>query len=343
MTVHSWTLDRLVEEYTQHERRTRGLRPRTLHIRGRLVRMFVRGALGTDPIDPTSFAPADVVGFLTSLCGRFSPRSIQSVRSSLRSFFRFLRFKGFCNDGLEAALPVVARLRLATLPRSLTDQQVEQVLASFDASNPCGHRDQAIVQCLATLGLRPGEVASLCLDDIDWRGGTLQIRARKNRRGAVLPLPRVVGQALIGYLSGQRPATDERRVFVVHQKERRGKPLSSAGTRIGSNALRRFLHTRSEASHTTISPSVTASSYTHRRPRRTAGATAFPFSTRIACLRWYPVSATNSLRIHPFSVAVLCRYLSATAPTNSRRASELIIAIVPPFGSRHSEATTLTR
>ena len=60
MTVHnSWTLDRLVEEYTQHERRTRGLRPQTLHIRARLVRMFVRGALGTDPIDPTSFAPAD--------------------------------------------------------------------------------------------------------------------------------------------------------------------------------------------------------------------------------------------------------------------------------------------
>ena len=240
MTVHnSWTLDRLVEEYTQHERRTRGLRPRTLHIRARLVRMFVRGALG-DPIDPTSFAPADVVGFLTSLCGRFSPRSMQSVRSSLRSFFRFLRFKGFCNDGLEAAIPVVARWRLATLPRSLTDQQVEQVLASFDASNPCGHRDQAIVQCLATLGLRPGEVADLCLDDIDCRGGTLQIRARKNRRGVMLPLPRVVGQALVGYLSGERPATDERRVFVVHQEERRGKPLSSAAvSRVVARAVRR--------------------------------------------------------------------------------------------------------
>ena len=114
------------------------------------------------------------------------------------------------------------------------------MLASFDASNPCGHRDQAIVQCLATLGLRPGEVASLCLDDIDWRGGTLQIRARKNRRGAVLPLPRVVGQALVGYLSGERPATDERRVFVVHQEERRGKPLSSAAvSRVVARAVRR--------------------------------------------------------------------------------------------------------
>ena len=79
------------------------------------------------------------------------------------------------------------------------------MLASFDPSTPCGQRDQAIVQCLATLGLRPGEVANLCLDDIDWRGGTLQIRTRKNRRGAVLPLPRVVGQALVAYLSGDDP------------------------------------------------------------------------------------------------------------------------------------------
>ena len=217
MTVHgSWTVDRLVEAYTHHQRRTRGLRPQTLRNRAWFARMLVRAALGTDPIDPSRLTPADVVTFITSLRHRFSPGSMRTVRSSLRSFCRFLRFQGFCGDALEAALPTVAHWRLATLPRSLTDAQVEQVFASFDAPTPCGQRDRAIVQCLSTLGLRPGEVAGLCLDDIDWRGGTLQIRARKNRRGAVLPLPRVVGQALVAYLSGERPATDERRVFVQH-------------------------------------------------------------------------------------------------------------------------------
>ena len=180
MTVHgSWTVDRLVEAYAHHERRTRGLRPQTLRNRAWFARTLVRAALGTDPIDPSRLTPADVVAFITSLRHRFSPGSMRTVRSSLRSFFRFLRAEGFCGDVLEAALPTVARWRLATLPRSLTEQQVEQVLASFDASTPCGRRDQAIVQCLSTLGLRPGEVADLCLDDIDWRGGTLQIRARR--------------------------------------------------------------------------------------------------------------------------------------------------------------------
>ena len=241
MTVHgSWTVDRLVDEYTHHQRRTRGLRPHTLRNRAWFAQKLVRATLGADPIDPSRLTPAAVVAFITSLRHRFSPASMRTVRSSLRSFFRFLRVEGFCGDALEAAIPTVAHWRLATLPRSLTEQQVEQVLAAVDPSTPCGQRDQAIMQCLATLGLRPGEVANLCLDDIDWRGGTLQIRARKNRRGAVLPLPRVVGQALVAYLSRERPATDERRVFVVHLGDRRGKPLSSpAVSRVVARAVRR--------------------------------------------------------------------------------------------------------
>ena len=241
MTVQrSWTLDRLVEAYTQHQRRTRGLRPRTLRGRARLVQMLVRAALGEDPVEPARLAPADVVAFITSLRGRFSPASMQTVRSTLRSFFQFLRFRGFCGDELEAALPAVAHWRLATLPRALTDQQVGQVLASFNAPRPCRQRDHAIVQCLSTLGLRPGEVASLSLDDIDWRGGTIEVPTRKNRRGAMLPLPRVLGEALVDYLRGERPATDERRVFVKHLGMHRGMPISStAVSSVVARALRR--------------------------------------------------------------------------------------------------------
>jgi hypothetical protein len=46
MSVEPWTLDALVEEYKQHQRRTRGLRERTLDGYERLVRLFVRAALG---------------------------------------------------------------------------------------------------------------------------------------------------------------------------------------------------------------------------------------------------------------------------------------------------------
>lgn len=101
---------------------------------------------------------------------------------------------------------------------------------------PCGLRDRAIVLCLSTLGLRPSEVADLRLEDLDWRGATIQLRARKTRRGALLPLPREAGRAIVAYLRGERPATDERRVFVQHLGSHRGKPISS--TAVSEAAVR---------------------------------------------------------------------------------------------------------
>jgi len=226
-TQHSWTLHTLIEAYKRHQRRTRGLRDQTVHGYERLVRPFVRAVFGDDPIDPTRFNPSDVVEFVASMRGRFSPRSMKAVRTALRSFFRFLRSEGLCDERLEAAIPLVAHWRLSTLPRYLSDEEPQQVLASFDASMPCGLRDRAIVLCLSTLGLRPGEVAELRLEDIDWRGATMQLRTRKTGRGAVLPLPREAGRAIVAYLRGERPPTDERRVFVQHLGPRCGKPISS--------------------------------------------------------------------------------------------------------------------
>jgi site-specific recombinase XerD len=236
----SWTLDALVEEYKRHQRRTRGLREQTLHGYERFVRLFARAALGADPIDPTHINPAHVIEFIGSMRGRFSPRSMKLVRTALRSFFRFLRFQGLCDERLEAAVPVVAHWRLAGLPRGLSDQQLARVLGSFDASTSCGCRDRAIVVCLASLGLRPRELADLRLEDIDWRSGTVQLRARKSHRGAVLPLPREAGRAIVAYLRGERPITKECRVFVQHVGPRRGAPISSnAVSAVVVRALRR--------------------------------------------------------------------------------------------------------
>jgi len=241
MTVHdSWTLDSLIEAYKQYQRRTRGLREQTLEGYERLVRLLVRAALGADPIDPHRLSPSDVVEFVASLMGRFSPRSMKAVRTALRSFFRFLRAWGVCDERLEVALPTVAHWRLSTLPRCLSDQQLQQLLASLKDSTSFGYRDRAIVLCLATLGLRPREVAELRLEDIDWRHGTVELGARKTRRGTYLPLPREAGRAIAAYLRGVRPSTDERRVFVQQFGPHRGEPISSnAVSAVVVRALRR--------------------------------------------------------------------------------------------------------
>lgn len=227
--MSSWqgSLVTLIDAYEQHLRRVKGVRDSTVDGYERLVRLFLRASLGEDLIDPLRLRPPDVTQFVASMRGRFSPGSMKTVRTALRSFLSFLRMEGLCEQPLEAAIPTEARWRLSTLPRCLSDEQLKQVLASLSlCTPPCALRDRAIVWCLATLGLRPGEVAALQLGDVDWRQGTIRLRTRKTGRGAVLPLPREAGRAIVEYLRQERPRTDERHVFVQHLGGRRGAPIS---------------------------------------------------------------------------------------------------------------------
>jgi hypothetical protein len=100
--------------------------------------MFVRAALGDDPLDPSRLSSADVVGFVVAMQARFSPCSMKAVRTALRSFFRFLRFEGLCDERLELAVPRVAHWRLSTLPRYLSDGQLARLLASLAGSGRAG-------------------------------------------------------------------------------------------------------------------------------------------------------------------------------------------------------------
>ena len=234
------TLDALVDAYKQYQRRTRGVVERTLRGYERVVRQQVRVSLGEDPIDPTGLCPSDVVQFVASMQSQFSAGSMKIVTKALRSFFRFLRVEGLCDERLEAAVPTVANWQQSTLPRYLSDAQLQQVLGSLDLSKPCGYRDRAMLWCLASLGLRPREVAELCLEDIDWREGAVHLRRLKSRRDTVLPLPREAGRTIVAYLRAHRPQTDERRIFVQQIGPRRGEPISSdAVSVVVTRALRR--------------------------------------------------------------------------------------------------------
>jgi len=97
------------------------------------------------------------------------------------------------------------------------------LLDSLNGHTPSDLRNYAAVLCLATLGLRIGELARLALDDIDWRTGTVRLAQTKSRRDRQLPLPAEVGRALVRYLRQARPDTESRQVFACLQD---GKPLN---------------------------------------------------------------------------------------------------------------------
>lgn len=79
-----------------------------------------------------------------------------------------------------------------------------RLLAACDRRTRMGRRDFAMVTLMVRLGLRPGEVRSLSLDDIDWCAGELVIRGKGNRIER-MPLPADAGEAVAGYLRRGRP------------------------------------------------------------------------------------------------------------------------------------------
>jgi integrase len=70
-----------------------------------------------------------------------------------------------------------------------------------------------VIVTLLRRGLRAGELAGLCLEDIGWRSGELVVRGKAGRAGR-LPLVACVGGAIAAYLRHGRPATDRREVFL---------------------------------------------------------------------------------------------------------------------------------
>jgi integrase len=101
-----------------------------------------------------------------------------------------------------------------------------------------GRRDYAILMMLAKLGLRADEVATLTLDDIDWRASEILVRA-KGRQRARMPILPDVGAAIVAYLRNGRPKSSCRRLFIRALAPHVGFASGCAITMIAKAALDR--------------------------------------------------------------------------------------------------------
>lgn len=135
------------------------------------------------------------------------------MTTALRSFLRYVCYRGEGMPDLVAAVPTVANWSMTSLPRAISAEQVSQLLNSIDRSTAMGRRDYAILLLFARLGLRLSEVAFLELDDIDWASGSLHLLTKGGMRNT-FPLSPEVGAAIADYLRHGRPRCSSRRVFL---------------------------------------------------------------------------------------------------------------------------------
>jgi len=142
------------------------------------LRQYARGAtdlLRTLGEDVSKWNAQALRNFLLERASQCGTPTTQALITSLRAFLRFLNFRGEFRDDLALAIPAVAHWRLARLPRCLSAEEVDRLIAACNGTDPGQLRDRAILLMLARLGLRSGDVARLRLTDIDWNSGTLQV------------------------------------------------------------------------------------------------------------------------------------------------------------------------
>jgi len=142
-------------------------------------------------------------------------KSLKDVAERLRSLLKHLHRTG--RTAADLSRHVIAPLLYAYegIPSALSADQISIVLKAVRKDrSPMGLRDYAILQLLATYGLRSGEISRLRLEDIDWRADTLHVRRSKTGDHSLLPLFEPVGEPLINYLRYGRPKTGVREIFV---------------------------------------------------------------------------------------------------------------------------------
>lgn len=231
-------IQHLVEAYALYLRQERMLADRTLSQYCPIIERFLSERFDQRPLVLADLQASDVIGFVKQQAARFSPARSKVVTTALRSFLRYLRYRGDSQLDLAAAVPTVANWSMPGIPRAIAPEHAHAVFAHCPRDTDIGRRDYAILMLLGRLGLRSIEIVALTLESIDWNAGAILV-AGKGRRVTSLPLPVEVGVAISDYLIHGRHACSSRALFLRTLAPIRGLGASQSIATIVGTAIRR--------------------------------------------------------------------------------------------------------
>ena len=132
----------------------------------------------------------------------YQARSTARFLSALRGFYRYLLRQGRITEDptLQVAMPKIGR----PLPKSLSEADVEALLAAPEIAEPLGLRDRCMLEVLYACGLRVSELVSLTLEQLNSRQGVLRVFG-KGSKERLVPLGEEALLWLERYLQEGRP------------------------------------------------------------------------------------------------------------------------------------------
>lgn len=236
--VQATQIQQIVGAFATYLRDERGLCEKTLIQYCPIIELFLAECFGCATIEPSTLRANDVIRFIIRQAARLSPARAKVTTTALRSFLRYLCYRGDIELDLAAAVPTVPNWSMTGIPRAIAPDHLHAVLSHCPRDTLVGRRDYAILLLLVRLGLRSNEIVSLTLESIDWVQGCIVV-AGKGDQTATLPLPVEVGEAIADYLRHGRSINSSRALFLRVTAPIRGLGAGSSVGTIVSAAIKR--------------------------------------------------------------------------------------------------------
>lgn len=145
---------------------------------------------------------ADLLAFIAERVeSGAKPRSTARQLSSFRRFYRHIVRQGLrdTDPTADIEMPRIGR----SLPKTLTEDEVEALLNAPNTDEPLGHRDRAMLELLYATGLRVSELINLRQSQINFNQGVLRI-VGKGDRERLIPLGDESQRWLRDFINGPR-------------------------------------------------------------------------------------------------------------------------------------------
>jgi integrase/recombinase XerD len=210
MTRGEPTLPVAVDRYLRHVAIERGLSSNTLQAYRRDLSNYLEVLAARGVERPSEVSSADVAAFATELRSRpenpLAASSMARMLSSVRGFHRFLLLEELVEtDVTTDTAPPKLGLRL---PKAISIEQMESVLAATDGDDVQSLRDKALLELLYATGARVSEAVALNVDDVI-EGDVVRLFGKGSKQ-RIVPVGSFARAALDAYLVRARPVLSVR-------------------------------------------------------------------------------------------------------------------------------------
>ena len=220
-------LPKLVTAYLRHLEVERRMAGNTLQAYRRdLARLIGFAASAGKPASELTRRDLEAAARASMSDGR-SPASTARFVAGVRGFYRFLRMAGHIAQ--NPAEDLQAPRTFSTLPKFLSFEDVDALLAAPDVQTPRGVRDRALIEVLYATGLRVSELVGLRVTDVRLDQGYVQCLGKGSKERAV-PLGDEANVWVRRYVKEGRPVLSRgRQTPWLFVNARSGQRLSRVG------------------------------------------------------------------------------------------------------------------